>query len=112
MKRGFVTVAVAGILVGHVASAQEGAPKLEDPKIIAAGHALFLAKQCAHCHGPDGKGGINLTRRELDPRGVFESIADGREKRGLRMPPWRGLLTDEEIWQVTAYVMSISQHSK
>jgi mono/diheme cytochrome c family protein len=104
--------AVTGLFISHVASAQENAPKLEDPKVIAAGHDLFLAKQCAHCHGPDGKGGINLARRELDPNGVFQSIAEGREKRGLRMPAWRGVLSDEQIWQMTAYVLSISQQAK
>jgi mono/diheme cytochrome c family protein len=43
---------------------------------------------------------------------VFESIADGRTGRGLRMPASRGVLTDEEIWKATAYVMSISQQPK
>jgi mono/diheme cytochrome c family protein len=27
------------------------------------------------------------------------------------MPEWRGVLSDEEIWQATAYVLSISQPS-
>ena len=112
MTRGFVMVVVAGILIGGVAFAGEDVPNLKDPKMIAAGHDLFLAKQCAHCHGVDGRGGINLTERELDRKGIFQSIADGREKRGLRMPAWRDVLTDEEIWQATAYVMSISQQPK
>jgi mono/diheme cytochrome c family protein len=112
----FVMMAAAGILLGGlgagVAQSQDGAPDLKDPKAIAAGHELFLKKQCAHCHGPDGRGGINLARRELDPKGVFQSITDGREKSGLRMPAWRGVMSDEEIWHVTAYVLSISQPSK
>jgi mono/diheme cytochrome c family protein len=112
MTRGFVMVALVGILVGDVAYSEENVPNLKDPAMIAAGHDLFLAKQCAHCHGVDGRGGINLTRRELEPRGVFESIADGRERSGLRMPAWREVLSDEEIWQATAYVLSISQHPK
>lgn len=85
---------------------------LKDPKLISAGHDLFLAKQCAHCHGEDGKGGVNLARRDLDPKGVFIAIADGREKNGLRMPAWRDVLTDEQIWQATAYVLSISQTNR
>ena len=112
MTGGFVIVVVAGILIGEVAFAEEDVPNVKDPKMIAAGHDLFLAKQCAHCHGVDGRGGINLTQRELDPKGIFQSIADGREKRGLRMPAWRDVMTDEEIWQATAYVMSISQQPK
>ena len=85
---------------------------LKDPTTISAGHELFLEKQCAHCHGEDGRGGINLARRDLDPTGVFQSIAEGREKNGLRMPAWRELLTEEQIWQATAYVMSINHQSK
>ena len=114
MTRGLVLVVVVGtfIGIGDLARSEENAPNLKDPKMIAAGHDLFLAKQCAHCHGVDGRGGINLTERELDPKGIFQSIADGREKRGLRMPAWRDVLTDEEMWQVTAYVLSISQQSK
>jgi len=90
----------------------EEMPDLRNPKMITAGHALFLEKQCAHCHGEDGKGGVNLAQRDLDPKGVFIAIADGREKNGLRMPAWREVLTDEEIWQATAYVLSISHSNR
>jgi hypothetical protein len=38
----------------------------------------------------------------LDAKGVFVSIADGREKNGIRMPAWREVLSDQEIWQATA----------
>ena len=92
-----------------VPTAADEMSNLKDPKIIAAGHAVFLEKQCAHCHGEDGTGGVNLARRVLDAKGVFVSIADGREKNGIRMPAWREVLTDQEIWQATAYVLSISK---
>jgi Cytochrome c, mono- and diheme variants len=110
--RGLVTVAVAWIFIGDAAYSEDNVPDLKDPKMISSGHNLFLEKQCAHCHGEDGKGGVNLARRELDAKGVFQSIADGREKSGLRMPAWREVLTDEEIWKAAAYVMSISRPSK
>ncbi len=112
MTRGLVMMAVAGIFVGNVAYSEENVPDIKDPKMISAGRDLFLEKQCAHCHGVDGKGGVNLTRRDLDPKGVFQSIADGREKSGIRMPAWREVMTDEEIWKATAYVMSISLQPK
>jgi mono/diheme cytochrome c family protein len=99
------------IAIAATVSAQQS-PNLKDPKLIAAGHQLFLEKQCAHCHGEDGTGGVNLARRNLDPAGVFQSISDGREKNGIRMPAWRDVLTDDEIWQATAYVLSISGHSE
>src|ERR1700740_3517186 len=112
MTRGLVTAAIAVILIGEVAHSEENVPNLKDPTMIAAGHDLFLAKQCAHCHGDDGRGGIDLTERELEPKDVFQSIADGREKKGLRMPAWRDVLSDDEIWQATAYVISISRQPK
>lgn len=94
------------------AACADDSPNLKDPKMIAAGHELFLEKQCAHCHGENGAGGVNLTRRDLDPEGAFQSIANGREKNGIRMPAWREVLSDEQIWEATAYVLSISQHDK
>jgi len=102
---------IASLTVAAPGSAQQD-PDLNDPKLIAAGHQLFLEKQCTHCHGEDGRGGVNLARRNLDPAGVFQSITDGREKNGIRMPSWRDVLTNDEIWQATAYVMSISGHAE
>jgi len=106
-----LAIGVVCIVIGSAAHAGEHTD-LKDPKLISAGRSLFLEKQCAHCHGEDGKGGVNLARRDLDPLEVFQSIADGREKNGIRMPAWRDVLTDEEIWQATAYAMSISRQSK
>ena len=111
----FLFVPASVVFVSALALAELQAqemPDLKDPKVIAAGHELFLEKQCAHCHGEDGRGGVNLARRNLDPAGVFQSIADGREKNGIRMPSWRDVLTNDEIWQAAAYVMSISGHSE
>ena len=108
-------VVAAAMIVGSAAGklrAEEKIPDLKDPKIISAGHDLFLDKQCAHCHGEDGRGGVNLARRELEAKGVFVSIAEGRERNGIRMPAWREVLTDQEIWEATAYVLSISQPSQ
>jgi mono/diheme cytochrome c family protein len=108
------TIVCAMLVLGSTVErlAADEIPNLKDPKMIAAGHGLFLEKQCAHCHGEDGKGGVNLARRVLDAKGVFTSIADGREKNGIRMPAWREVLTDQEIWQATAYVLSICQTSR
>ncbi|MEH2504032.1 mono/diheme cytochrome c family protein [Bradyrhizobium sp. AZCC 1578] len=112
MMYNLVPIAIACIFLGDAAYPQENVPDLKDPTMIAAGHDLFLQKQCSRCHGEDGKGGVNLARRALDPKDVFQSIADGRMGSGLRMPASRDVLSDEEIWKATAYVMSISQQPK
>jgi len=84
-------------------------PNLRDPGMISAGSQLFQEKQCAYCHGQGGNGAIKLAgRSDLEPAYIFETIAEGRAKGALRMPSWRGVLTDDQIWQATAYVMSIS----
>ena len=56
VMRRLVVAVVAGIVIGGAAFSQENTPKLEDPGMIAAGHDLFLAKQCAHCHGTENSG--------------------------------------------------------
>jgi mono/diheme cytochrome c family protein len=89
----------------------EEVPDLKDQQRIAAGRELFQTKQCAYCHGSDGKGGVRLADRgDLEPTYVFQTIAEGRQRGGRRMPSWSGVLTDEQIWQATAYIMSLSSH--
>jgi mono/diheme cytochrome c family protein len=93
-------------------AASEEVPNLKDPQMIVAGRELFQAKQCAYCHGPDGRGGVRLAgRSDLEPTYVFQTIAEGRLRGNRRMPSWRGVLTDEQIWQATAYVMTLSEPS-
>ena len=112
MNRNIVMATIALVLSSYVGSAYCGdtaRPNLKDPKMISAGQELFHAKHCSTCHGSDGNGGVNLTRRDLsDPNLVFQAVADGREKNGLRMPAWRGVLTDQEIWEAVAFVTSLT----
>ncbi len=68
---------------------------------------LYLLKHdCGSCHGMTRKGGLgppllpgNLGAR---PQLLFvDTILDGRP--GTPMPPWRGLLTEQEVqWLVEA----------
>lgn len=84
-------------------------PDFTYPHVIAAGKALYLKNRCAQCHGAAGDGGVNLTKRDLgSPNVVFEAIADGCEKGALRMPAYRGTLSDAEMRQITAYVLSLT----
>ena len=111
------TALTAGaLLLGMMGSARSGdmlMPDLNDPEIISAGRQVFLEKHCSHCHVANGDGGVNLTNRDLnDPKYVFEAIADGQQRGSLRMPAWREVLTDAEIWQATAYVMSLGRASR
>ena len=84
------------------------------------GRALFRAK-CALCHGVRANGhGIRRPglsglpaqfqsrewRANTGPRRVYRVLSEG--KRGTSMPAWP-TLTDEEKWEVVAYVLNVSE---
>jgi putative heme-binding domain-containing protein len=91
------------------ALAQAPSVNLQDASLIARGNDLF-AKSCAvgYCHGSEGRAsrGPQLRDRAWDPRRVHAITRDGVP--GTSMPPWGALLSDNDIWAVTAYVMSLS----
>ncbi len=91
---------------------------ISSPKVIAAGRALYL-KNCAACHGPDGLGdgdagqslspspavlAYMITRPIAVDRYLMWSISDGGAQFGSQMPSFKGKLTQEQIWDVIAYM--------
>ncbi len=99
-------------------------PFAGDVAAIEAGGAIYAAN-CATCHGPEG-GGDGPSAAALDPKP--SNLADANMMAGLSdgylfwriseggmmapfnstMPPWKGTLTEDEIWQVVTYVRSLS----
>ena len=84
------------------------------------GRALFMQK-CALCHGQhaDGNGvrSKGLSGKPADftnpdwraaatPRFVFRIVSEG--KRGTSMPAWP-TLTQDQKWDVVAYVLSVAE---
>ena len=100
-------VAVALLLVGGLQAADRVNLASED--LIEAGSAQF-AKSCAvgYCHGSEGRSarGPELRDRVWDPSELFRITADGLP--GTSMPGWKDVLSEEAVWAVTAYVMSLS----
>lgn len=84
------------------------------PADIARGERLFLSN-CAPCHGPRGDGGkaSDLTRPRLsrapDDQALFNIIRRGIP--GTEMPLTRHLL-DRDIWDVIAYLHSLSRTAR
>jgi mono/diheme cytochrome c family protein len=75
---------------------------------------------CEMCHGPQGHGD-GPAGQALDPRPrnlaelqtkasddfLFWRIREG--KPGTSMVAWKGILTDEQIWQVISFIRSLKQ---
>lgn len=75
-------------------------------------------ENCLSCHQEGGVGDIgpNLTDRhwlnlkEVNPRSVFMFVKNGNEDAG--MPAWGEILSREELYAATAYVLSIQNTMK
>lgn len=77
---------------------------------IGAGQQLFTQMNCAGCHSHGGGGmGPALIDDEWRYGGRIDQIATSiAEGRPNGMPAWRGRLTAEQIWDLAAYVRSLS----
>lgn len=81
----------------------------------------IYSNTCIRCHGIDGKGtmGIQLVPRPADltspaiqgrlDASLFKRIHDG--KPNTAMGAWSAALSDDEIWDVLAYVRTLRQES-
>jgi cytochrome c oxidase cbb3-type subunit 3 len=80
---------------------------------ISEGKRLFTYFNCAGCHA-NGGGGIGPALMDdewiygFDGEGIFATVVEGRPN---GMPSFRGKITDDQIWQIVAYVESMSGHS-
>ena len=100
-----------------------------DPKMIARGRELYVAK-CALCHGEkgDGKGpgAANLPLKPADLTDVkmvaempgnfwYWRVSEGGlvepfKSKGSAMPAWKGELSQNDRWAVIAYAHTLSGH--
>jgi len=79
---------------------------LNDPQRIAAGRKRFNRTCAGYCHGFEGSGGRAPDfkgRTDLSAEFAFETIWNGREGADV-MPPWGGALSEEQIWELVAYL--------
>lgn len=84
----------------------------------ATAGANIFKTNCETCHGVQGHGDGPIAA-SLDPKPqnlaelqsaaaddyLFWRIAEG--KAGTSMPPWKNILTEEQIWQVTAFLRTL-----
>ena len=78
----------------------------------AEGKRLFDQYNCSGCHAHGG-GGIGPALMDdkwiygSEPGNIFASIVEGRPN---GMPAWRNKIADQQVWELVAYVQSMSGH--
>jgi cytochrome c oxidase cbb3-type subunit III len=81
---------------------------------MSDGQTLYEAFNCSGCHSHGG-GGIgpplldNKWYYGSDPQQVYASIVEGRPN---GMPSFRGRIPDYQVWEIVAYVKSLSGNAK
>jgi mono/diheme cytochrome c family protein len=105
------------------ASSQAAAPAASPAPVQA--DALYK-QYCASCHGPDGKGNgpaaaalpvkpadhtNPAVMSKISDAELFKAIKEGGQAVGKSpaMPPWGGILKDEQIRALVAYVRSLAK---
>jgi mono/diheme cytochrome c family protein len=89
----------------HLASAQSVHSQSFTAEQIQKGSSTY-GQNCSDCHGPrmeGAQGVLDLTKFPKDQRERFiTTVSNGRAS----MPPWRGMLSPEDIANLWAYVIT------
>lgn len=109
--------AIGAVPLGDVAGAASSRlaasirnPYGDDPQAVQQGEQLFVAMNCAGCHGYGATGGMGPNLKDGywryggTPANIYKSIYEGRPQ---GMPAWNPALPPLEIWKLVAYVESL-----
>jgi cytochrome c oxidase cbb3-type subunit 3 len=98
--------------VGHTAYTIDprAAKYYDNPGAVEIGKALFYSMNCAGCHSNGGGGmGPSLMGGQWRYGGRLEQIRQSIEQgRPNGMPSWGARLSDSDMWNLAAYVRSMS----
>src|SRR4030095_3164523 len=104
-------IAVSDLRAGNYVPAPPfRAPYEENAFGVSEGQRLFSWYNCVGCHFHGG-GGIGPPLMDdkwiygSEPQNVFATIVEGRPN---GMPSFRGKIPDTQVWQIAAYVRSMS----
>jgi cytochrome c oxidase cbb3-type subunit 3 len=87
-----------------------GAQYLGNAYHVSEGKRWYVAFNCNGCHfnGGGGSGPALMDDRWIYGSKIENVVETIREGRPNGMPSFRGKVTDEQIWQLAAYVLSLS----
>ena len=96
----------------HAEQARPANPFEGRSDVVENGRSLFN-QYCAHCHGPNAQQGERprdlrrlKIRYEGDAISVFyTTVNNGRVDKG--MPVWKGVLSEEVLWQIYTYLQTV-----
>lgn len=83
-----------------------------DPDAVTRGKQYFVKFNCVGCHAPNGGGGMGLSLSDSHfkfgqrPAQLYALISHGAP---LGMPAWGAYLPSNVIWDLVAYIQSISK---
>ena len=108
---------LSAVLPGASAALQPGSQPTQDRSryeenafAVNQGKRLYRWYNCSGCHSNGGGGmGVPLMDAEWryghEPRQIYATIVEGRPN---GMPAFGGRIPDDQIWQIVAYVRSLS----
>jgi cytochrome c oxidase cbb3-type subunit 3 len=108
-------VPVTGIYAGGTSAglnSDMANPLAKDPDAAQRGMRDFDAFNCSGCHAPNGGGGMgpslsnNKWIYRASAANIYLSIVQGRS---AGMPAFGAMLPDRTVWELVAYIQSISE---
>ncbi|MBI3529135.1 MAG: cytochrome c [Betaproteobacteria bacterium] len=83
---------------------------LRDSEVVQKGMNILSSICGGYCHGTEGRGfkAPSLRNRtDLNVDSLRTIILNGRKRAGKLMPPWNGVLSEQEVWTVIAAIVSL-----
>src|SRR4051812_20245862 len=110
--RNLQLVPLVGNVPGGVDVTKPESPVGTDPNAAERGRKYFIGFNCVGCHAANGGGGMGPSLSNTffkfgdQPAQMYNVIAHGGPQ---GMPAWGSVLPDSAIWDIIAYIQSISQ---
>jgi cytochrome c oxidase cbb3-type subunit III len=107
-----LTVPLVNNIPGGVKVPMPKSPVEGDKNAVQRGMKYFVGFNCVGCHAANGGGGMGPSLSNTffkfgdQPAQMYNVIAHGGPQ---GMPAWGSVLPDSAIWDIIAYIQSISQ---